>query len=76
MHDPNPKPKPKPPTPNPNPHPHPHLIPNPSAHPKQRAKKTGKAVVDAEGKPLPLTSHTLAPVPVSIGGPGAPLVDP
>ena len=38
----------------------------------QRAKKTGKAVVDAAGKPLPLTSHTLAPVPVAIGGPGAP----
>ena len=36
----------------------------------QRAKKTGKAVVDAAGKPLPLTSHTLAPVPVAIGGPG------
>jgi len=38
----------------------------------QRAKKTGKAVVDAAGKPLPLTSHTLAPVPVAIGGPGLP----
>ena len=38
----------------------------------QRAKKTGKAVLDVEGKPLPLTSHTLAPVPVAIGGPGLP----
>ena len=38
----------------------------------QRAKKTGKAVTDAAGKPLPLTSHTLAPVPVVIGGPGLP----
>lgn len=32
--------------------------------------QTGKAVTDASGKPLPLTSHTLAPVPVAIGGPG------
>lgn len=38
----------------------------------QRAKKTGKPVMDAAGKPLPLTSHTLAPVPVAIGGPGLP----
>jgi 2,3-bisphosphoglycerate-independent phosphoglycerate mutase len=38
----------------------------------QRAKKTGKPVVDASNKPLPLTSHTLAPVPVAIGGPGLP----
>ena len=38
----------------------------------QRAKKTGKAVCGADGKPLPLTSHTLAPVPVCIGGPGLP----
>jgi len=36
----------------------------------QRAKKTGKPVTDAAGKSLPLTSHTLAPVPVAIGGPG------
>ena len=28
--------------------------------------------MDAAGKPLPLTSHTLAPVPVAIGGPGLP----
>lgn len=36
----------------------------------QRAKKTGAPVRDAKGKPLPLTSHTLAPVPVAIGGYG------
>lgn len=25
-----------------------------------------------EGKPVPLTSHTLAPVPVAVGGAGLP----
>ena len=29
-------------------------------------------MTDDEGKPLPLTSHTLAPVPVAIGGAGLP----
>ncbi|KAL3893696.1 MAG: hypothetical protein SGPRY_014055, partial [Prymnesium sp.] len=38
----------------------------------QRAKKTGKAVLGDDGEPLKLTSHTLAPVPVAIGGPGLP----
>ena len=33
-------------------------------------------MVDAAGKPLPLTSHTLAPVPVAIGGPGKQLLSP
>lgn len=37
----------------------------------QRDKK-GKPLVDEGGKPLPLTSHTLAPVPVFIGGKGLP----
>ena len=36
----------------------------------QREKKTGKPVLAADGAPLPLTSHTLAPVPVAIGGAG------
>eukprot|EP00967_Tisochrysis_lutea_P098832 scaffold146297_cov26-Tisochrysis_lutea.AAC.2 len=36
----------------------------------QRQKKTNAPVVGKDGKPLPLTSHTLAPVPVAIGGPG------
>ena len=36
----------------------------------QRAKKTGAPMMGANGKPLPLTSHTLAPVPVAIGGAG------
>ncbi|RNF08167.1 phosphoglyceromutase [Trypanosoma conorhini] len=35
----------------------------------QRDKK-GKPLVGADGKVLPLTSHTLAPVPVFIGGAG------
>lgn len=35
----------------------------------QRDKK-GKPIVGADGKVLPLTSHTLAPVPVFIGGAG------
>jgi hypothetical protein len=38
----------------------------------QRHKKTGEALTDENGKPLPLTSHTLAPVPVAIGGAGLP----
>lgn len=39
----------------------------------QREKKTNKPLLDADtGKPLPLTSHTLAPVPVYIGGKGLP----
>lgn len=37
----------------------------------QRDKK-GKPMIDEEGKPMPLTSHTLAPVPVFIGGKGLP----
>jgi 2,3-bisphosphoglycerate-independent phosphoglycerate mutase len=38
----------------------------------QRHKKTGEALTDENGNPLPLTSHTLAPVPVAIGGAGLP----
>ena len=39
----------------------------------QREKKTNKPVMAADGAtPLTLTSHTLAPVPVAIGGPGLP----
>jgi len=39
----------------------------------QRNKKTGAPLMDEDtGKPLPLTSHTLAPVPVYIGGKGLP----
>lgn len=39
----------------------------------QREKKTNKPLLDQDtGKPLPLTSHTLAPVPVYIGGKGLP----
>jgi 2,3-bisphosphoglycerate-independent phosphoglycerate mutase len=39
----------------------------------QRNKKTGGPVMDPDtGKPVPLTSHTLAPVPVYIGGAGLP----
>lgn len=37
----------------------------------QRDKK-GKPLTDEHGKPLPLTSHTLAPVPVFVGGKGLP----
>lgn len=37
----------------------------------QRNKK-GAPLMDAEGAPLPLTSHTLAPVPVMVGGKGLP----
>eukprot|EP00798_Chlamydomonas_sp_ICE-L_P012626 gene12626-15856_t len=37
----------------------------------QRDKK-GKAIMGENGKPLALTSHTLAPVPVAIGGAGLP----
>lgn len=37
----------------------------------QRDKK-GKPIMGEDGKPLPLTSHTLAPVPVFIGGKGLP----
>lgn len=37
----------------------------------QRDKK-GKPLVGEDGKVLPLTSHTLAPVPVFIGGKGLP----
>lgn len=36
----------------------------------QRNKK-GEALY-GEGQPLPLTSHTLAPVPVAVGGKGLP----
>lgn len=35
-------------------------------------KKTGEPLRDETGKVAPLTSHTLAPVPVAIGGPGLP----
>jgi 2,3-bisphosphoglycerate-independent phosphoglycerate mutase len=39
----------------------------------QREKKTLKPLIDKDtGKPMPLTSHTLAPVPVYIGGKGLP----
>ena len=37
----------------------------------QREKKTNKPVMQ-DGKIATLTSHTLAPVPVAIGGPGLP----
>ncbi|KXZ52062.1 hypothetical protein GPECTOR_10g1085 [Gonium pectorale] len=37
----------------------------------QRDKK-GKPLVGEDGKPLPLTSHTLAPVPIFVGGKGLP----
>jgi 2,3-bisphosphoglycerate-independent phosphoglycerate mutase len=37
----------------------------------QRSKKTLEPLFE-DGKPIPLTSHTLAPVPVSIGGAGLP----
>jgi 2,3-bisphosphoglycerate-independent phosphoglycerate mutase len=35
-------------------------------------KKNGEPLLDNTGKVAPLTSHTLAPVPVAIGGPGLP----
>uniref|UniRef100_A0A7S4BVV5 phosphoglycerate mutase (2,3-diphosphoglycerate-independent) n=1 Tax=Chrysotila carterae TaxID=13221 RepID=A0A7S4BVV5_CHRCT len=38
----------------------------------QRAKKTNEPLTAKDGKLLPLTSHTLAPVPVFIGGKGLP----
>jgi len=39
----------------------------------QREKKTNKPLMDPDtGKPLALTSHTLAPVPVYVGGKGLP----
>ncbi|KAI8476721.1 MAG: phosphoglycerate mutase [Monoraphidium minutum] len=39
----------------------------------QREKKTLKPLIDKDtGKPMPLTSHTLAPVPVYVGGKGLP----
>lgn len=38
----------------------------------QRHKKTGEPMTDENGKPLPLTSHTLAPVPIAVGGAGLP----
>jgi 2,3-bisphosphoglycerate-independent phosphoglycerate mutase len=34
--------------------------------------KKGNVLKDKEGKPIPLSSHTLVPVPVAIGGPGLP----
>jgi len=34
--------------------------------------KRGGPLMGADGKPLPLTSHTLAPVPVFVGGKGLP----
>lgn len=37
----------------------------------QRAKKTLEPLFE-DGKPIPLTSHTLAPVPIAIGGSGLP----
>lgn len=36
----------------------------------QREKKTNKPVKNADGSLAALTSHTLAPVPVCVGGPG------
>ena len=38
----------------------------------QRQKKTLAPIHDENGKPVPLTSHTLAPVPLAIGGAGLP----
>jgi 2,3-bisphosphoglycerate-independent phosphoglycerate mutase len=38
----------------------------------QRAKKTLEPLKDDNGKAVPLTSHTLAPVPIVIGGAGLP----
>eukprot|EP00965_Chrysotila_dentata_P141969 4693119-Pleurochrysis_carterae.AAC.1 len=38
----------------------------------QRAKKTNEPLTAKDGTLLPLTSHTLAPVPVFIGGKGLP----
>lgn len=38
----------------------------------QRAKKTHAPLRAEDGTPLPLTSHTLAPVPVAVGGAGLP----
>lgn len=38
----------------------------------QRAKKTFKPILDEGGKPVALTSHTLAPVPLAVGGAGLP----
>lgn len=38
----------------------------------QRNSKTGQPLLGPEGKPEPLTSHTLSPVPIAIGGPGLP----
>ncbi|KDD73823.1 metalloenzyme superfamily protein, partial [Helicosporidium sp. ATCC 50920] len=38
----------------------------------QRAKKTLKPLMDEEGRAIPLTSHTLAPVPLAVGGKGLP----
>jgi 2,3-bisphosphoglycerate-independent phosphoglycerate mutase len=37
----------------------------------QRDKK-GTPLRDDSGRPLPLTSHTLSPVPIAIGGKGLP----
>ncbi|CAI5945149.1 unnamed protein product [Closterium sp. NIES-64] len=38
----------------------------------QRNNKTHKPILGPDGTPEPLTSHTLAPVPIAIGGPGLP----
>ncbi|CAI5492294.1 unnamed protein product [Closterium sp. Naga37s-1] len=38
----------------------------------QRNSKTHKPILGPDGTPEPLTSHTLAPVPIAIGGPGLP----
>jgi len=38
----------------------------------QRKKKVLTPIFDENGKPVPLTSHTLAPVPVAVGGAGLP----
>ena len=38
----------------------------------QRAKKTNAPLLGPDGTPLLLTSHTLAPVPVAVGGAGLP----
>ncbi|CAK0780495.1 Phosphoglucomutase-1 [Coccomyxa viridis] len=38
----------------------------------QRQKKSNEPMMGEDGQPLPLTSHTLAPVPVAIGGSGLP----
>lgn len=49
------------------PHPHPG-----NAEDMVKRNKDGTPTYDKEGKPVELTSHTLNPVPIAIGGPGLP----